>query len=245
MSDTWGAGPCTVRHREQAMSAAANELTLADLDHLIRWLIWRNERLDEDRPNRLTKVPYQALRPSAKASSTNPKHWSSRAAAEKAAPLLVNGLGGGVGIALGAINATRAIGGIDFDTCRQPDGTFDPQTRDVIELFATYTEISPSGTGAKSLFAYDPAAVAELRRLGLLEQSAFGRQFKRGGGEHPSSIELFLSHRYFTLTFDRLPDAPETLRIIPTELLIELLQAIGPAFAKSADKPSGERYNKS
>ena len=95
--------------------------------------------------------------------------------------------------------------------------------------FNSYTEISPSGTGAKKFFVYDFSNAQELR---LSLSNDHGKAWKRGAGVHPPAIELYLSNRYFAVTNDRLSSAD--LRLVSMEELEQLLQEIGPSFAGKA-----------
>src|SRR4051812_45390009 len=70
----------------------------------------------------------------------NPRTWGTRSAAELRASYLVNGEGGGIGIELGDLGDGISLGGIDLDTCRREDGTFETWAREIIDRFASYTE---------------------------------------------------------------------------------------------------------
>jgi hypothetical protein len=96
--------------------------------------------------------------------------------------------------------------------------------------FASYTEISPSGTGAKIFFRYWTDDLPLLREaMGGLRHS---REFKRGNGkDHPPAIELHLSNQYFTVTEQKLEGAADQILTVKTELLLWLLREAGPAFA--------------
>ena len=146
---------------------------------------------------------------------------------------LVNGEGGGIGIELGDLGDGISLGGIDLDTCRREDGTFETWAREIIDRFASYTEISPSNTGAKIFFRYETADLPTLRAE--MGGSQHGREFKRGTGkDHPPAIELHLSNRYFTVTEQKLEDVPDTIVTVPTELLLWVLCETGPDFTGSA-----------
>ncbi|MFC7552650.1 hypothetical protein ACFQU7_10865 [Pseudoroseomonas wenyumeiae] len=158
-------------------------------------MAWQTEgRGEQGKP---TKVPYSPL--GAKAHADKPATWGTRDAAEIRAEALPRPFGaGGVGIELGDHDGL-AIGGIDLDTCRHAEtGTLAPWASEVVERFASYTEVSPSGTGVKVFFLFDGAALPEIRAC---MGSEHGRQFKRkGGGDHPPAIEIYLGNRYFAVT---------------------------------------------
>jgi primase-polymerase (primpol)-like protein len=133
--------------------------TLADLAALPRFVVWRNEERNGD----LTKVPYTPGT-NRKAKADDARTWRTRAEAEASVGRLVGDLGGGVGIELGLLDDGRAIGGIDYDTCRTADGALEPWVAEQIERIGSYAEVSPSGTGAKQFFLFDGSALPELLR---------------------------------------------------------------------------------
>lgn len=213
-------------------------ITLADLADEPRWVAWRIEPR-ADNPKKVTKVPYGTADKKAKAN--DPRTWSKRAAAEACAKWI----SGGIGLELGEMRDGTALGGVDLDTCRATDGTIEPWASEVIERLASYTEVSPSGTGAKVFFRYSAADLPELRAA---MGAQHGREFKRGGRrDHPPAIEIHLSNRYFAVTGQRLDGAPEALALIGKETLLWLIREAGPAFAGSAGvaKAKGNRADTS
>lgn len=169
----------------------------------LRWVGWREEEeagkdgkpiVGEEGKPKKTKVPYDP-KTGRQASSTNPTTWATQDEAEQWA----NRYGGnGVGIVLGQLDNGDALCGVDLDTCRSPaTGDFTPWAREIIDRFATYTEISPSGTGAKAFFA---VANNDLTTAKALLDGKSGRSFKNGEGEHPPGIEVYIGGRYFTVT---------------------------------------------
>jgi putative DNA primase/helicase len=68
--------------------------------------------------------------------------------------------------------------GIDLDHCRAVKGTIGLEALDMIRRFASYTELSPSGTGAHILIK--------------------GKLY--GSGKRTCNIEIYDSGRYFTVT---------------------------------------------
>jgi primase-polymerase (primpol)-like protein len=135
-------------------------LALTALAGHVRWVTWRNEL----RKDKATKVPYSPLN-GHKAKADDPTTWGTRAEAEAAVPRLVNGAGGGIGLQLGTLGDGRAIGGIDLDTCRAADGTLEPWAAEVVSRIGSYTEVSPSGTGAKVFFTFPAVELASLRTI--------------------------------------------------------------------------------
>jgi predicted P-loop ATPase len=208
-------------------------LSLSALNDLVRWVTWRNEQ----RNGKVTKVPYSP-RTGHRAKADDPTTWATRAEAEAAVPHLVNGAGGGIGLELGVFDESLAIGGIDLDTCRAPDGTLEPWAAEVVERFGSYAEVSPSGTGVKLFFTFDASTLAALRSaMGKKPGEGSGRKWARGKGDHVPSIELYLGDRYFTITEQSLPGSPNELRHVATEVVQWLIRTAGPAFA---GKTTGE-----
>lgn len=198
------------------------------------WLAWRNETVGE----RVTKVPYSASG-RGKGDSSNPETWGIRDAAQQRASQIVNGLGGGIGVVLGIdCDEGLRLGGVDLDTCLTSREDIEEWAVEVIVRFASYAEISPSGTGAKVYFLYRDADLARLRAMMTGEKKS-GRKFARASSkDHPPAIEVYLSNRFFAFTGELLDDAVRDLRLVEFEDLAWLLQEFGPAFA-AVGKPNG------
>jgi Family of unknown function (DUF5906) len=199
--------------------------SLQELNDQPVWLAWRVDSVGE----RMTKVPYSPH--GGMGDASNPDTWGLRDDAEQRAAQIVNGLGGGIGVALGIKCAGGLqLGGIDLDTCLNGDNIEEWATEVVIR-FASYTEISPSGNGAKVFFMYRGADLDRLRGMMSGEKKS-GRKFARPGAtDHPPAIEVYISNRFFTVTGDVLDAALSNLRIIDIDDLSWLLQEYGPAFA--------------
>ena len=106
----------------------------AELRSERRFVVARIEMVN----GRLTKVPYCAVEPSRKASSTDPATWADFETARRAVandPRLVMGfvLGGG-------------FVGIDLDHC-VVNGEIEPWAAEIIAALNSYSELSVSGTG--------------------------------------------------------------------------------------------------
>ena len=169
-----------------------------------------------------------------------PATWGVRSAAETRAKVLPKPFGlGGVGLEFSDLGDDRSTAGIDLDACREREtGKFEGWAEDVIGTFDSYTEVSPSQTGAKVFFTFDTQAWPVLRSA--LGTSKFGKQFKRGGGEHPPAIELHLGNRYFAVTDARLGGSSSVLRHIEAETILHLLKVDGPAFVGTS-KPKTQK----
>ncbi len=208
--------------------------TLTDLSERRLWHPWRIEmKAGKDGREKPRKVPYAIN--GGPGSSTDPTRWGTRAEAEAARKLLKDGRESGVGIVLGhPMDDECCIGGIDLDTCRDATGSLTPWGKTVVKTLGTYTEVSPSGTGVKTFFAYRkvdrPRLLAVLKKDG---KERYGRAFKRrgDGGAHPPAIELYLGKRWFAVTDQRLPGSPAALITVPVQTLLKLINTTGPAFA--------------
>ena len=198
----------------------AGSAALADLADLPLWVGWGTVEGNATAPPKKMPVDPATGR---WAMTDAPRTWGTRARAETAARR--HGLAG-IGIILGDIGGGFALVGIDLDTCRDPaDGIFTPWALEVIERFDSYTEISPSGTGAKVFFrlrtADLTALVAEVRAPG---DENCGKKWAGGGGDHPPAIELYLGKRYFTVTGQRPGSAPAELRTVDPETVRWLIR---------------------
>jgi putative DNA primase/helicase len=80
--------------------------------------------------------------------------------------------------------------GIDFDKCRDPEtGALNPEVRAMIGLLDSYSEVSPSGTGAKVII----------------------RAALPGSRNRTTRIEMYDRLRFFTMTGHLLPGSPPTI----------------------------------
>ncbi len=154
--------------------------TLHDLASVQRWVAWQTEEREGGKP---TKVPYTPGT-TRRAEADDPSTWGIRSAAQVTADRLPKPFGaGGVGIELGDLGNGLALGGVDLDTCRDPDGNLAPWAAEIVTEFATYAEVSPSGTGIKLFFTY---AAAELPDLLRMMGTKTGKQWKRkSADDHP------------------------------------------------------------
>lgn len=190
----------------------APAFTLPDLDGTPCHVAWR----DEDG----RKVPYSP-RTGRKAMGKH-SEWGGT---YKAASALAKRIGGHVGMVLGTRFRDYRLLGIDLDGCRDSEfSTITPWARKLIHRFATYTEISPSGTGVK-LFMLTPES--DWQAMGKVSGN-----FKREGGkgEKAPGIEIYSEARYFTVTDDRLPNSPKKLAIVTGDEFRWVAEVAGPEF---------------
>lgn len=171
----------------------------AELIQLDRWVVWRLE----SRGGKSTKVPYGPCT-GQRASVTDPGSWASFSEA-LGAYHESDGQLSGIGFVLSGVDG---IGGVDIDHVRDPDtGDLHPEAQALIDRFASYTEVSPSGTG--------------IRIFGLAARLPKGRS----GMYHGIKVECYSAGRYLTVTGQRLNDHSGLKPIGDT--LVEVAQALG------------------
>jgi hypothetical protein len=106
----------------------------------------------------------------------------------------------------GIVFTGDGLGGIDLDACRDPEsGALAPWAARLIKLFDSYSEVSPSGTGVK-IFALGAPAT--------LPKHVWPMPAKPISGKRPQ-IEAYVTKRFFTVTGNKLPDAPANIRAAP------------------------------
>jgi putative DNA primase/helicase len=112
----------------------------------------------------------------------------------------------GVGVMFSAVGNDLLLGGVDLDTCRNVQtGELESWASEVVARFQSYTEVSPSQTGANLFSTYD---IGEQEKIKAILGGTFGGSFKKGGNgpEHPPGIEIYISRRFFTVTDDEIGD---------------------------------------
>lgn len=158
----------------------------AELQDRRHWVLWR---LEKGRGKRKpTKVPYTSR--GAHAKSTDPASWCSL---EEALAALTRRRLDGVGF----VFAGDGLVGVDLDHCRDAEtGALAPWATAILADLASYTEVSPSGTGVHVLVRCSLAGPG--RKRPVCEE-----------GAHPeAAIEIYDRARYFTVTGRRLPEYP-------------------------------------
>lgn len=169
---------------------------LAPLVEERRWLVWRWEL--HWKSGKLTKVPYQAVSPSQHAKSNSPKTWGTFEAAVAAYEA---GLAHGIGYALAGSN----LGMSDLDNCRNRlTGEIQEWARVLVEEAASYTEITPSGTGLRIIGL---ATGPKVHRNQAIPDSDGGRAETYRGCE-----------RYVTISGDRLAGTPDALANVDAQI---------------------------
>jgi predicted P-loop ATPase len=203
---------------------------LDPLAKLSRWVLWEVQ----ERGGKPTKIPITIN--GYLAAVDDPTTWSTRAQVEEVARNRPNGSRGGIGTVLGDVGR-YFLAGIDLDTCRHSDGTFEPWAQEVIARFDSYTEISPSETGAKTFFLIGVDDIPAIRQAMGTQHS---RRWSRPGTVHPPAIELHISNRYFTVTDKLIPATPDRLRRVAVDCILWLIHQAAPAFAGKATPGNGD-----
>lgn len=178
----------------------------AELTSLPQWLVWKYEQ----RANRPTKVPYNAIS-GKKASTTNPRTWTTFAEALEKFNRRRHEYAG-----LGFVFVSDdPFFGIDLDACRDPEtGVLTTWAQRIVSLFDTYTEVSPSGTGVKlvgrGVLQPDRGNVHKLKDVPTY-------------GTKSPEIAIYDHGRYWCMTGQRLENSPLTCQ--PRQEQLDTLRA--------------------
>lgn len=190
-----------------------------------QWVVWRQEQ----RGAKLTKIPYDA-KTGALAESNNPATWASFAGAVAAYRNGFDGIGY-------VFSADDPFVGIDLDDCLSSE-TIAPWAERLIQSLASYSEVSPSGTGIK--------IVTE----GTIPSSAKPRKNKIPADiippDAPGSIEIYSERRFFTITGWHVEGTPRDIRPangVLTDLHSRLKPtAIDLPNTAHTTRPAGRKY---
>jgi hypothetical protein len=206
-----------------------NSLRLADLAEKRRWVAWREELRENKKGGRkLTKVPYDP-NTGRWAKSDNPRTWGTRAEAEALRARLDDGRLCGVGIVLGPMGADFVLAGIDLDACFG-NKFIKAYADEIVQRFATYTEVSPSGEGAHLKFLIAIADWPHVQQM-LIRAKGTGNAKEFVAGEH-HEVCFYGNLRYFTVTDQQFDTTPDTLRVVPLADIKWLLEDAGPRFLR-------------
>lgn len=166
-----------------------------ELRALPQWVLWRYEV----RKGKRTKIPYQTDgRP---ASSTNPGTWTEYAAAYDAwyAGLATKRAYDGIGF---VFSADDPYCGVDLDHFLDRGGAVQDRAIDIIDALGSYTEYSPSGTGAHVIVR---------------------TQLPAGFTRQPGTVECYEHGRYFTVTGDQVGGTPDDVVAWDGDGLVKVL----------------------
>jgi putative DNA primase/helicase len=212
-------------------------LTLDDYADMPRWVAWRQEWHDNKNGQRTkTKIPYDPNSNRKAEVPTNPQTYGTLREAQRRWPRIqsgaVDGIGG-EGIVLGdpLNDGNGVLMGIDLDSCINSE-TLTKWASQIIERFASYAEISPSGRGVKIFFlvaANDAAAVQRLMNGKTRVPFAAGKH-----------REIALDRaRFYAVTKNPLyEDTSEILRTVSVDDIRWFIEEAGPAF-KQLHNPTG------
>ena len=184
-----------------------------DLRALPNWVVFRIEdvidketgrpKIDEETGQTTkTKVPYRTS--GSKAASVRPEEWTTFDQAVKASPRF-----DGIGFMFG----DSGFAGIDIDHCVGADGLIENWARVVIDSFASYSEISISGTGVHIIVR------------GQVE-----------GGRKYGNFEAYSHARYFTMSGRCVPGTPPTIEARQDELTA-FVERVFPKRMKAGEGP--------
>ena len=166
-----------------------------------QWVLWRGAEAN----GRITKIPISPWSGKA-AACDKPKTWSTYRHARYA---LRRHRCDGVGF---VFTEADPFCGIDLDHCRASNGSICPDALALIKRLNSYTELSPSGTGAHILI----------------------KATLPGTGRRTDRIEMYNSGRYFTITGRHLSGTPlyihdrqELVTDLQRELFVPLMSSSG------------------
>ncbi|WP_027133430.1 hypothetical protein [Geminicoccus roseus] len=187
--------------------------------HGSRFGVWRAETID----GRKTKVPRMPLGRNGRAKSNDPSTWDTLPNAELG---LRHGRFDGLTVFLGDLNNGTFLIGCDFDLCRSPTtGEIMPWARQWLDRLATYTEVSPSGTGVKAYGIYQGKPPVSGKEITLADEPI--PEGAGGHGHETPEIGLYCTKRFFALTGLPLAGTPLELRDVtaPVDELVAAMEA--------------------
>jgi putative DNA primase/helicase len=203
----------------------------AELKKLRHWVLWKT--VWNEKYQRWTKIPLRADS-GLPAEADNQTTWASF---ENAKDAFEKGRGQAEGIGFVFARASD-ITGIDLDSCRDKStGEVDKWAQVILDRLASYTEISPSGTGLHVLVKASE---------GIPKTGADGGRNKKlkGDGYGPdAAIEMYSNKHYFTVTGNVLDGYPRTVEDRQDELLA-LYSEVWPTTHQITRKPQDGRQDK-
>ncbi len=190
----------------------------AELRERDQWVCWK---LEHNAQGKLTKVPYHAGT-GARASTTDPTTWTSFDRAVAASSRY-----SGIGYVL---TVDDQFIGIDLDHCHDPlTGAWEPWATHVIDACGSYTERSPSRTGAH-VFIRGTLPPNARHVYGNLSSTA----------DVAGKLEVYAWGRYFTVTGVHVEGTPREI-CRSSRPLADILDAIAPAALATGAKGAGAR----
>lgn len=168
-----------------------------------QWVPWKGFP-SQSRPGKIDKIPYQIN--GSKASTTKPETWTTF---EKAVDALQTGAYHGVGF---VFTKETLFSGVDIDSCIN-DGKIEDYAMELLAKLASYTEISPSGSGFHTIVK--------------------GKKPGTRARKMTSHVEIYSTGRFFTITGCRLEGTPDTIeerQDVLNEIYKEMFEPDKPAF---------------
>lgn len=208
--------------RTSSADAIIEQRFSALLDEQI-WVCWS----EIERDGRRVKLPLSPVNGRA-ASVAQPGTWARYTQAKTFRRK------SGVGLVL-TLTAQGRLIGIDLDSCRHPEtGAVAGWATEVIDAMASYTEISPSGSGFKIFAVMTEQEWQGARMLLSRDMRRLGASWKMAGDHHPPGVELYLGGRYFTVTGRE--DGARPVRKIACEEVSLIIRLCEQRFKKAASR---------
>jgi putative DNA primase/helicase len=161
-----------------------------ELRTIPRWILWKAEQRD----GKATKIPYGVN--GKMIDVTDPASWSSFDTALAKSPRY-SGLGF-------VFSADDDLAGIDLDDCIQ-NNAIDDWAAEIVATMASYSEVSPSGTGIKIWVHSDITSGVKTRQ-----------------------VEIYAARRFFTVTGWHVEGTPTAINTVNGELH-DLIARLKPA----------------
>lgn len=167
-----------------------------EMKALNNWVLWKYEDRKDSKGNvKKTKVPYQVN--GRRAESTNPDTWGNIENIIKTLNRYPNRYDG-IGF---VFSQDSGIMGLDFDHVKDTEsGEWDQEAQKEILSLNSYTEISPSGTGAHVIVKGTVPLTPDEIKAG-----------KTGKKNQDTGREMYHSGRFFTITGDLTEDSAKTI----------------------------------
>jgi hypothetical protein len=214
-----------------------------DLADHPRWVAWCEEKRERaDGTSVPTKIPYDPNSRGQAKIPSDPSTWGTLAQARRRWRQLNDGnTRGGVGLVLGDLGNGTHLLGLDLDRCLTTEKNdklqFKRYADAILDRFDSYTEVSPSGTGAKLFFLIRSEDMPAVRNL--LEDK--NRKSFTAGQHREIALDLA---RYYTVTNDAIAGL-NRFRVVGLEDIRWLIKEAGPAFCAKYGGASSDGTKKS
>lgn len=169
-----------------------------------QWVVWKYVP-DRNRPSKYKKLLIDPRTDQA-AASDNPATWVSF---DVAYGRYKRGGMAGVGY---VFSETDPYVGFDFDHCIDETNTIATWADELLQLFATYAEVSPSGTGIKGIMR--GALPGSVKLPIKIQDGRITPSRHKDDPETIGGIELYKKGRFFTITSRVLEDYGTTIEYV-------------------------------